>query len=74
MRFMDKALIEKYHGWFDGYVRGFYSDDQYLNANIKLKEDHSKRVCEEMRYLADAVGLDEDQKLIAEAIASWSPR
>ena len=66
---MEKEQVERFRAWFDDYVAGFYGDDKFINANIKLKEEHSKRVCDEMRYLADELGLDENQKRIAEVIA-----
>jgi putative nucleotidyltransferase with HDIG domain len=66
---MQKQQIDRFNEWFDKYVAGFYGDDDYVNANIKLKEDHSKRVCSEMRYLADELKLSEEQKRLAEAIA-----
>ena len=66
---MEKKQLEKFNAWFDDYVKGFYCDDPYINANIKLKEDHSKRVCDEMRYLTDHLGLTPNQKRLADAIA-----
>jgi putative nucleotidyltransferase with HDIG domain len=55
--------------WFDDYVAGFYGNDEYVNANLKLKEEHSRRVCEEMSYLASELGLLDNQRQIADAIA-----
>ncbi len=66
---MEKKQLEKFNAWFDDYVKGFYCDDPYINANIKLKEDHSKRVCDEMRYLVDNLHLAPNQKRLADAIA-----
>ena len=66
---MRQEQLEKFKKWFDDYVAGFYGDDEYINANIKLKDEHSKRVCEEMAYLAGELGLDENQRLIADTVA-----
>jgi hypothetical protein len=66
---MQKQQIDRFNGWFDKYVAGFYGHDDYVNANIKLKEDHSKRVCQEMRYLTGELKLSADKKMLAEAIA-----
>ena len=65
---MDKQQIDKLKAWFDDYVAGFYGDDEYVNANIKLKEVHSRRVCGEMLYLADELCLSDNQKAIARVI------
>ncbi|MFH1371448.1 MAG: HD domain-containing protein [Planctomycetota bacterium] len=66
---MNKEQLDKFKAWFDGFVGRFYSDDEYINANIKLKQDHSKRVCEETLFLADELSLDENKRLLAETIA-----
>ncbi len=66
---MNKQHIVSFNKWFDKYAASFYGDDDFVNANIKLKELHSKRVCDEMRLLVDELNLPESQKNLAEAIA-----
>ena len=66
---MKQKQLENFRVWFDDYVSGFYGDDKFVNANLKLKEEHSKRTCEEMRYLARQLGLTDEQKRLADAIA-----
>lgn len=66
---MEQEQLKKFRVWFDGYVAGFYGNDAFVNANLKLKEEHSRRVCEEMRYLAEELGLSDNQKWIADVIA-----
>ncbi|MBN1795884.1 MAG: HD domain-containing protein [Sedimentisphaerales bacterium] len=66
---MKKEQLEKIKEWFDEYVAGFYGDDEYFNANIELKDRHSRLVCAESLYLADELGLTDEQKQIAEVIA-----
>lgn len=66
---MKREQVEKFRCWFDDYVASFYGDDEFVNANLKLKEDHSRRTCREMLELADELGLDENQKRLSEAIA-----
>jgi HD domain len=66
---MNKEQLTKFKAWFDKFVAGFYSDDAYINANIKMKEEHSGRVCAEMLYLADQLHLEGNQRLLAETIA-----
>jgi putative nucleotidyltransferase with HDIG domain len=66
---VQKQQIDKFKDWFENYVAGFYGDDDYINANIKLKEDHSIRVCRQIRYLAGELKLSADEKRLAEAIA-----
>ena len=66
---MQKQQIDRFNEWFDKYVAHLYGDDDYVNANIKLKEDHSRRVCRQIRYLARELKLSADKKRLAEAIA-----
>lgn len=66
---MEQDSVEKFKVWFDDYVAGFYGDDEFVNANLKLKEQHSRRTCEQMRYLAEELGLTGNQRRIAEVIA-----
>ncbi|MHC4425512.1 MAG: HD domain-containing protein [Planctomycetota bacterium] len=65
---MEQEQLEKFRAWFDEYVAGFYGDDEFVNANIRLKEEHSKRVCTETLYLTEELGLSDEQRQIAEAI------
>ena len=66
---MEQEQLEKIRVWFDDYVAGFYGDDEFVNANIELKEKHSRRTCEETLGLAEELGLTDNQKRIADAIA-----
>ena len=66
---MEQEQLARFRSWFDDYVAGFYGDDEFVNANLELKEQHSRRTCEEMLYLADTLGLDTNKRRIAEVIA-----
>lgn len=66
---MEQEQLKKFRRWFDDYVAGFYGDDDFLNANLKLKEHHSRRVCQEMLYLANQVNLTDNQRRMAEVIS-----
>jgi putative nucleotidyltransferase with HDIG domain len=66
---MTEQQLEKFRAWFDDYVAGFYGDDKFVNANLQVKEEHSKRTCEEMLYLARQLGLADNQKRLSETIA-----
>ncbi len=66
---MEQKQLDRLKEWFEGFVSGFYGNDDYVNANLKMKYQHSLRTCEEMLYLVDQLGLDANQRRIAEAIA-----
>ena len=67
---MQDFQLKIFKEWFTDFVRGFYTaDDEFLNANIQLKECHTHRVCNEMRQLTAALKMEENDSLIAETIA-----
>ena len=67
---MQQEQLDGLKQWFSGFVAGFYADgDDFINENVKLKECHTHRVCNEMRQLSCALRLDEDDCRLAEAIA-----
>jgi hypothetical protein len=66
---MEQEQLEQLRGWFYDYVSGFYGEDEFVNANIKLKEHHTRQMCGDMLQLARDLGLSEDQRRIAEAMA-----
>jgi len=66
---VEQGQLKKFKAWFSDYIAGCYGDDEFVNANLKLKERHTLRTCQEMQYLAGELGLEVNQKRIAEAIA-----
>lgn len=66
---MRKEQLDFFRRWFDDYVAGFYGDDEYTNANLKLKENHTYAVCGEMAYLTERLGIEENDCLTAQTIA-----
>jgi len=66
---MEQQQVENFRLWFDDYVNQFYGDDQYVNANLELKDNHSRRTCQETLHLAGELGLTDNQRRIAEVIA-----
>jgi hypothetical protein len=65
---MEQGQLEKLRAWFEGYVRGFYGEDEYVNANIALKDKHSRATCGEILYLADKLAVIGDRRRLAEAL------
>lgn len=66
---MKQRHLHELQAWFNEYVTGFYGDDEFINTNVKLKEDHTRRTCQEILYLADKLDLSTPQKYLAEIIA-----
>jgi hypothetical protein len=55
--------------WFSEYVSRFYNDDPDFNSVIRVKEEHTYRVCEETDYLARNLNLSLDSLKIAQTAA-----
>lgn len=66
---MDNKILQGFYSWFNDYVRGFYSEDTDIQFNIKLKEEHTLRVCENILSISNSLGLCENSLQIAETIA-----
>lgn len=66
---MEQEQLNKFRAWFDSYVGGLYGSDEYVNANLKLKEQHTHRTCKESLYLADQLGLDANSTRLSELAA-----
>ena len=39
---MQLKKLEELKQWYACYVAGFYGDDAFVNANLKLKESHTR--------------------------------
>ncbi len=55
--------------WFRNYVKSFYTEDPKIQRNIRLKEEHTLRVCKESLRLGKALNLNENALRLAETIA-----
>lgn len=66
---MEQEQLKKIRIWFDGYVASLYGDDEFVNVHLKLKEEHSRRTCGQILYLAQELGLTDEQRQIAEVTA-----
>ncbi|MBN2398152.1 MAG: HD domain-containing protein [Deltaproteobacteria bacterium] len=61
-------LVDDLKDWFAGYVRTFKEGDIDYR-NIVLKEEHTKRVCEEIVGIGSRLGLRDNELRLAEIIA-----
>ncbi len=66
---MKQEQVERFRRWFEEYTARFLGDDEYVNIHIQLKQEHTKRTCEEILFLAEQLALDEGQKYVAEVVA-----
>lgn len=66
---MLKKQLEDLFAWFDTYVEPFLVTDEEGVKNIRLKIEHTWKVCEAMALLAEGEGLSENEARIAAAAA-----
>ncbi|MBW2192946.1 MAG: HD domain-containing protein [Deltaproteobacteria bacterium] len=66
---MNPEDLERLKAWFSGYVHGFYKRDPDYNLPIRLKEDHTRRVCRNMTDLGKALGVSNHDLVLAETMA-----
>jgi putative nucleotidyltransferase with HDIG domain len=66
---MTEADIRPLRRWFKEYVQSFYSPDVDIQAHVRLKEEHTVRVCDRMAELSVALRLADEQAVLAETVA-----
>ena len=66
---MQQRQFNEIKRWFDKFAASFYGDDEFINANLKLKENHTTRVCKETKLLTNRLSLEQDQAILAHTIA-----
>jgi putative nucleotidyltransferase with HDIG domain len=66
---MKQSDLKLFKDWFAGYCKSFYSTDKEDQKNILLKEEHTRRVCENAVLISEGLRIDRDASLLAETIA-----
>ncbi|MBN1359075.1 MAG: HD domain-containing protein [Sedimentisphaerales bacterium] len=61
--------MDRLKRWFDEFTNRFLGDDEYVNANLHMKREHTRRTCQESLFLASELALDDSQRRIAELVA-----
>ncbi len=66
---MEPRWLDALKRWFDAYTNRFFGPDEYVNAHLRRKQEHTRRTCEEILFLAGRLALDENDRRIAETVA-----
>ncbi|MCF8011926.1 MAG: HD domain-containing protein [Clostridiales bacterium] len=66
---MNKEELQYYHNWFASYVKDFYTGNSKTDTAIKLKEEHTYRVCSNINDIGKSLDLAAKDLHMAEAIA-----
>ncbi|MEA2100979.1 MAG: HD domain-containing protein [Thermodesulfobacteriota bacterium] len=62
---LNKRQLNRLEDWFSEYVGSFVSGNEMFSRNIRLKQDHSLRVRDEIMYIAHCLGLGDRQTVFA---------
>ena len=57
------------YDWFSLYAQGFYNEEPATNRAIRLKEQHTLRVCSNITRVGHELGLESADLLLAETMA-----
>lgn len=66
---MNKDTVGFLKNWFNGYVSNFYTDNPEYNRPIRLKEEHTGRVCGNILMIGKELGISSEDLVTAEIIA-----
>lgn len=66
---MDKDDFASFQRWFSDYVGGYYTEDPAHDQTVRLKQEHTDRVCKEIVMLGQAFNLPSQDMLLAETMA-----
>lgn len=66
---MNISQLDDLSSWFDSYVEPFLATDEEGAKNIRLKIEHTRKVCETMTLLSAGEDLSENESRIASAVA-----
>jgi len=60
--------LNELKNWFKIYVHTFQNSDPEIQQNFDMKENHTMRVCKEIRTIGKQLGLNDDEQRLAEII------
>lgn len=66
---MNRSQLNSLQEWFDAYVIPFCDTDPEGLRNIRLKIEHTRRVCDNMHLLSTGEGISPEEGLLAAAVA-----
>ena len=66
---MTETDFQSLRQWFGDYVRRFYCQDADIQAHVRLKEEHTARVCDRMAELTESLPLKPAERALASTVA-----
>jgi hypothetical protein len=66
---MNSVTVNYLKNWFASYVARFYTNNPEYDRPIRVKEEHTKRVCENIVTVGEDIGISNEDMVTAEIIA-----
>jgi len=66
---MNRDDLSFFHSWFHNYIKSYYSKNSCVQTNIKLKEEHTYGVCNNIVMIGKGLSLNGEQLQIGETTA-----
>lgn len=66
---MNRTDLEHLKAWFSAYRRSFTAAEGEDSRPYAVKEEHTRKVCENILLVAESLGLDEGRSAVAETVA-----
>jgi hypothetical protein len=66
---LSKNIIDQLYTWFDNYTRTFFNKSATIDLAVRLKIDHTLRVCHDNKVLCSAIGADSEVVFISTIVA-----
>ena len=66
---MEQSCLDALDDWFEGYVQPYYATDPEGAKNIRMKVEHTRKVCEVMDLLTAGEGFSVRERRLAGAVA-----
>ena len=66
---ISNTQLAEIKNWYTEFVESFYTSDEDFNYNVKIKIDHTMRVCKEITDISESLQFSEKEIRLAEVIA-----
>jgi len=66
---INEQVLNELWSWYEDYMKSFSSDDPEYQRNIDLKDEHSRRVSQEIRLIGKSLSLNTENLQLAEIMA-----
>ena len=66
---MNSDDLTRFKSWFADYAASYFTEDRVHDHPLRLKQEHTERVCQEIVSLGEALQISPQDMLLAETMA-----